>query len=29
LRARLDTCLLTFGERDYAIVQRAEAKLPV
>jgi hypothetical protein len=29
LRARLDTCLLNIGERDYAIVQRAEAKLPV
>jgi hypothetical protein len=29
LRARLDTCLLNMGERDYAIVQRAEAKLPV
>jgi hypothetical protein len=29
LRAQLDTCLLNMGERDYAIVQRAEAKLPV
>jgi hypothetical protein len=29
LRARLDNCLLNIGERDYAIVQRAEAKLPV
>lgn len=29
LRARLDTCLLSMGARDYTIVQRAEAKLPV